>query len=215
MYNEGSKFSQSLEVEQPLRVPVRLWAEELEREAEEQIKNLARTPGVVHIAVMPDAHHGKGSTVGTVIATEKIVFPAAVGVDIGCGMAAVPTDLRAEDIDADDLRQLRNSIERGVPTAMNTRREPHAIAEAWAEQNTEAAKATTNGELKRKHLLALGTLGGGNHFIEVCLDTTGKVWIMLHSGSRNLGKELAEKHIEKAQAIAEQYYIPLLHRDLA
>lgn len=194
------------------RVPIKLWApiHEVESAALDQLTNIANLPFVFkHVAAMPDVHLGKGATVGSVVATEKAVCPAAVGVDIGCGMAAVRTSLTSASFGDGDLAKLRHSIERGVPVGFNSHGEATKGAMAWA--------ATVNApeRLSGKNICQLGTLGGGNHFIEICLDTEDRVWIMLHSGSRNLGKTLAEGHIKSAKRLMDLYRIKLEDPDLA
>jgi tRNA-splicing ligase RtcB len=191
-------------------VPIRIWAPlaEVDSQVIAQLKNVASLPWVVHhVAVMPDVHAGRGATVGSVIAMRGAVAPAAVGVDIGCGMAAVETTLKAKDL-PDDLRRLRVAIESAVPVGKDWHDEP-----AWeaAPDDLRAAgkslmerypglSGRTHG-LGRRVACQIGTLGGGNHFIEVCLDTTGTVWLMLHSGSRGVGAALAEHHIEIARRL--------------
>jgi len=157
---------------------------------------------------MPDVHLGKGATVGSVIATHKAVVPAAVGVDIGCGMAAVKTNLTSHDFVDGALASLRRSIERGIPVGFNAHREPTEGALEWASR-------TRGGHLSPKNLCQLGTLGGGNHFIEVCVDTEDAVWIMLHSGSRNLGNTLAQGHIKNARKLMKAMDIQLDDMDLS
>jgi tRNA-splicing ligase RtcB (3'-phosphate/5'-hydroxy nucleic acid ligase) len=199
------------------RVPIRLWApaHEVESEALRQLKAVASLPWVAHhVAVMPDVHVGKGATVGSVIALRGAVAPAAVGVDIGCGMAAVETSLRAQDL-PDDLKELRLAIEDAIPVG----RESHASA-AWEVASPElaargAALMGRFAELEPKvqsfagrASVQLGTLGGGNHFIEVCLDTDDAVWLMLHSGSRYIGAALAERHMERARKLFHNQSLP-------
>jgi RNA-splicing ligase RtcB len=166
---------------------------ELDSQVAAQLKRVASLAWVVHhVAVMPDVHAGRGATVGSVIAMRAAVAPGAVGVDIGCGMTAVQTTLAANDL-PDDLRRLRTAIEKVVPVGQRWHDEP-----AW-ESATDALRAAGEtlmdgyrGLSGRSHSLGrrvacqLGTLGGGNHFIEVCLDTAGSVWLMLHSGSRGV-----------------------------
>jgi tRNA-splicing ligase RtcB len=197
-------------------VPIRLWANphEVETAAMRQLKAVASLPWVAHhVAVMPDVHVGKGATVGTVVAMRGAVCPAAVGVDIGCGMAAVKTSLRASLL-PDNLKELRLAIEGTIP--VGRRQYPRPVWADEASLRTPIAAlldALTHlgpqvQRLAGRSSAQLGTLGGGNHFIEVCLDTEGAVWLMLHSGSRFIGAELAEHHM----TVAGQ----LLHnRDLA
>lgn len=192
------------------KYPIKIWASELEPEAEQQIKNLASLPFIhSHIAVMADAHAGKGSTVGTVIATKGAIIPAAVGVDIGCGMCAVKLPFKV-DLFQDNLSALRSSIERSIPVGFNQNKE---ISERVGKVLSKMAPLE-NYSLE-KAALQLGTLGGGNHFIEICADEENNAWLMLHSGSRNIGKTLAEKHIDKAKGLMKQYFISLPDSDLA
>jgi tRNA-splicing ligase RtcB (3'-phosphate/5'-hydroxy nucleic acid ligase) len=195
-------------------VDIRLWTrpEEVEEQAMRQLRNISALPWAFkHIAVMPDVHYGKGATVGSVIAMRDAVSPAAVGVDIGCGMAAIRTSLRANDL-PDDLGRLRSDIEKAVPVGFGMHRESAFDARDAADWDTfwhgfndlaEGAQA----EIKRA-LHQMGTLGGGNHFIEVCLDTTGQVWVMLHSGSRGVGNVLAQHHISVAKGLAHNAELP-------
>jgi tRNA-splicing ligase RtcB len=204
------------------RVPIRVWAppHEIESDAIRQLKAVASLPWVAHhVAVMPDVHVGKGATVGSVIALRGAVAPAAVGVDIGCGMAAVRTNLSAEDL-PDDLRRLRLAIEAVVPVG-----QAFHDAAAWSEASSGLAERGARLMARFQELDAgvqrlaarvsrqVGSLGGGNHFIEVCLDTEGSVWLMLHSGSRHIGAALAEIHMTRARKLFEHQALP--DRDLA
>lgn len=197
--------------------PVKIWASDLEPEAEQQVRNLASLPFIFsHVAVMPDAHAGRGSTVGTVIATKGAIIPAAVGVDIGCGMCALKLPFKAELLI--DLPKLRHSIERAVPTGTHANKiiTPTAAASFASLGNTSGtAQEKMRDGVMQKAISSIGSLGGGNHFIEVCTDTSGDVWIMLHSGSRNIGKCLAEIHINKAKDLMKEYFISLPDPDLA
>jgi tRNA-splicing ligase RtcB (3'-phosphate/5'-hydroxy nucleic acid ligase) len=196
------------------RADILAWTDpaEIEGVALEQLKNISSLPWVFHhVAAMPDVHFGKGATVGSVIAMKGAVSPAAVGVDIGCGVGAVRTSLRANDLP--DLRQWRNALERAIPVGFNEHRDPIERPQDkafWDEFHhlTPAVK-----DLLHKARKQLGTLGGGNHFIELCLDTEDRVWMMLHSGSRNIGKSLAEIHIQRARKLAHNQDLP--DRDLA
>ena len=193
------------------RSPVKLWTplHEVESQALEQLRNIANLPFVFkHVAAMPDVHLGKGATVGSVIAMKAAVVPAAVGVDIGCGMAAVKTNLTSHDFGDGALTKLRRSIERSVPVGFNSHKAPTEGAMAWAAAHRGAG-------LSEKNVCQLGTLGGGNHFIEICLDGNDAVWIMLHSGSRNLGNSLAEVHIRNAKKLMKAMDIHLDDPDLA
>ncbi|MGE0784677.1 MAG: RtcB family protein [Sandaracinaceae bacterium] len=196
-------------------VPIQLWAplEEVESEALTQLKNVAALPWVFkHVAAMPDVHYGKGATVGSVIAMKDAVAPAAVGVDIGCGMAAVKTSLTASDL-PDSLALLRHRVEKAIPVGFNSHDRVVKHAEKlrlWKSFNDLTSKVHDKLANARKQM---GTLGGGNHFIELCVDTTQRVWLMLHSGSRNIGKTLAEIHMGRAAKLAHNATIP--DRDLA
>ncbi len=191
-------------------VDVRLWtrANEVEPVALEQLRHIAALPWVFHhVAAMPDVHYGKGATVGSVIAMKGAVAPAAVGVDIGCGMGAVETNLRAADL-PDSLRKVRLDIEAAVPVGFAGHNEPLDFAparELWEEYTGLTPEV---GKLFGKARSQLGSLGGGNHFFELCLGGDDRVWIMLHSGSRNIGKELAEIHIARARKLAHNRDLP-------
>ena len=197
------------------KVDVWLWTDPagVESVALDQLRNIARLPWVFHhVAAMPDVHFGKGATVGSVIAMKGALAPAAVGVDIGCGVGAVRTSLRASDL-PDSLRALRNDLEATIPVGFSQhdepldRREDKPLFEEFS-QLTPAVK-----DLLGKARRQLGTLGGGNHFIELCLDGEDRVWMMLHSGSRNIGKTLADVHIARAKKLAHNRDLP--DRDLA
>lgn len=196
-------------------VPVKIWAEEVESQALTQLKNIAALPFVFkHVAAMPDVHLGKGATVGSVVATKGAVCPAAVGVDIGCGVAAVQLkDLRVERLG--DLAKLRHSIERSVPVGHEGNRDIEAPVDRWEGWKDWQGLHSRCQGLRRRAAEQLGSLGGGNHFIEVCVDTQGLVWVMLHSGSRNIGKSLAEAHIETAKGLMRKLFVRLPDPDLA
>ena len=196
-------------------VPIHLWTkiEEVESQALDQLKNIAALPWAwKHVAVMPDVHFGKGATVGSVIAMKGAVAPAAVGVDIGCGMAAVQTNLTASDL-PDSLALLRHRVESAIPVGFNAHDQVCKYAEKlrlWKEFQDLTEKVH---DLLGKVRKQMGTLGGGNHFIELCLDTDQNVWLMLHSGSRNIGKTLAEIHIGRAKKLTHNASLP--DKDLA
>ncbi|AUX40268.1 hypothetical protein SOCE26_016680 [Sorangium cellulosum] len=196
-------------------VDIKMWTrpEEVEPVALEQLRNISALPWVFHhVAAMPDVHFGKGATVGSVIAMRGAVSPAAVGVDIGCGMGALRTNLTASDL-PDDLKRIRSDIERAIPVGFASHDAPpkrFVDLPLWEEFKSLTPKVQG---LFTKARCQLGTLGGGNHFIELCLDTEGRVWLMLHSGSRNIGKELAEIHIATAKKLAHNRDLP--DRDLA
>ncbi|MCZ8077286.1 MAG: RtcB family protein [Paucibacter sp.] len=211
----------------PGGVPLKMWTRgvPIEPEAKRQLTNAARLPIVFkHIAAMPDVHFGIGATVGSVIPTIKAIIPAAVGVDIGCGMMACKTTLRAEDL-PDNLAPLRAAIERAVPhgRAPGNRdpgawqKPPGSVDTAWAQLEPEfkgICRSYPKLE-KTNHHKHLGTLGGGNHFIEVCLDEVGAVWFMLHSGSRGVGNAIGTMFIELAKKDAMRHQANLPDRDLA
>jgi tRNA-splicing ligase RtcB len=208
-------------------VPLKLWTRgvPVEDAARRQLENAARLPVVFkHIAAMPDVHFGIGATVGSVIPTVKAVIPAAVGVDIGCGMMACKTTLTAQDL-PDNLGPLRSAIERAVPhgRAPGSRdpgawqKPPGAVNTAWAQLEPGfTALCRDHPKLeKTNHIQHLGTLGSGNHFIEVCLDEAGAVWFMLHSGSRGVGNAIGTLFIELAKQDAMRHQVNLPDRDLA
>ncbi len=211
------------------RWPVKAWVEgvPLENEARLQLLNAASLPFIHRwIAAMPDVHFGKGATVGSVIPTVAAIIPAAVGVDIGCGMMAVQTSLTADDLPG-NLTALRSAIEAAVPHG-RTRggrsgdagawsRIPGSVAAAWKPLETRLERIFQKHPRLRKsnHVVHLGTLGGGNHFIEVCLDEASRVWVMLHSGSRGIGNRIGTTFIELARREMEVQGIGLPDRDLA
>jgi len=190
--------------------PIKGWVRgvPLEAQAHAQLRNIAALPFVgPWVAVMPDVHLGKGATVGSVVPTRGAIIPAAVGVDIGCGMAAVRTTLTASDL-PDDLAQLRNSIERAVPVGNGPGGEHSRQRPASVDTKLEQSGLVPRlDQLRNAHPglrvdkvdRQLGTLGGGNHFIEVCLDEEDRVWVMLHSGSRGTGNLIGTYFIEKAR----------------
>ncbi|WP_309049969.1 RtcB family protein [Streptomyces sp.] len=204
------------------KVPIRMWADPatVEGGALQQLQNVATLPWVRGLAVMPDVHYGKGATVGSVIAMKDAVCPAAVGVDIGCGMSAVKTSLTANDLPG-DLSRLRSRIEHAIPVGRGMHREevdPKRLygfpVAGWEDFWSRFDGVADAVKFRRERAaLQMGTLGSGNHFAEVCLDTDGAVWLMLHSGSRNIGKELAEHHIGVAQKLPHNQGI--VDRDLA
>ncbi|WP_117209825.1 RtcB family protein [Allorhizocola rhizosphaerae] len=197
--------------------PLRLWADPstVEERALQQLRNVADLPWVHAVAVMPDVHTGIGATVGSVVAMHGAVSPAAVGVDIGCGMTAQLTSLRAEDL-PDDLSRLRSAIEKAIPVGFGMHK--HSVdvdhlktgLRGWHRFWSDFDDLAAPHVLRRKGraMQQLGTLGGGNHFIEVCLDTQGRVWLMLHSGSRGVGNELAQFHIERAKELPHNADLP-------
>lgn len=189
--------------------------EAIEPQAKAQLENISEMPFVFHhVAVMPDCHLGKGATVGSVIATNGAVIPAAVGVDVGCGMVAVRTKFFARDL-PDNLDRLRQGIERRIPlgAGAGNRKLTETAAERISELNAVATQDYDKVDKNWRN--ALGTLGSGNHFIEVCLDENDQVWVVLHSGSRGIGNRLATKHIKVAQRLMDEGAIVLKDRDLA
>ncbi|MFD5900812.1 RtcB family protein [Streptomyces microflavus] len=204
------------------KVPIRMWTDpaSVEDVAMQQLRNVSTLPWIKGLAVMPDVHFGKGATVGSVIAMQGAVCPAAVGVDIGCGMSAVRTSLTANDLPG-DLSRLRSKIEQAIPVGRGMHDgavDPGKLHgfptsgwdDFWGRFDGIAEAVKFRQERAAKQM---GTLGSGNHFIEFCLDETGSVWLMLHSGSRNIGKELADFHIGQAQKLPHNQ--GLIDRDLA
>ncbi|WP_406148065.1 RtcB family protein [Streptomyces sp. NBC_01012] len=204
------------------QVPIRMWADpaSVEDGAMQQLRNVSTLPWIKGLAVMPDVHYGKGATVGSVIAMHGAVCPAAVGVDIGCGMSAVKTSLTANDLPG-DLSRLRSRIEQAIPVGRGMHTDTvdpgrlHGFPTAgwddfWSRFDGIAEAVKFRQERATKQM---GTLGSGNHHVEVSLDSRGAVWLTLHSGSRNIGKELAEYHIGVAQKLAHNQ--GLVDRDLA
>ena len=189
----------------------------IEPEAQQQILNTAKMPFVFrHVAVMPDCHYGKGATVGTVLATQGAIIPAAVGVDIGCGMIAVRTPLKRTDIP--DAARIRRGIESQIP--MSAGRNNPVVTRTAAEriQTLETLAKTTKAtpdQYDKRWRLALGTLGGGNHFIELAEDGDGIVWLTLHSGSRGVGNRIGTHYIRVAQELCKKMRVELPDRDLA
>lgn len=207
------------------KAPTLMWAHprDIEPQALDQLRNISALPWVHGVRVMPDVHLGKGATVGSVIAMPDAVSPSAVGVDIGCGMESVKTDLTAADLPA-DLRSLRSRIEAAVPVGFHSHEDPVDVAryrgarvssgtgwsQFWARfADLHPGVQDRYGRARKQ----IGSLGSGNHFIELCLDQDDAVWILLHSGSRNIGKELAERHTAIARALPHNQDLP--DRDLA
>ena len=177
-------------------------------EEENMLRNVSRLPCLYkHVALMPDAHLGKGSMVGSVIATKNAVIPATVGVDIGCGMMAVKTPFKSGILDR-KMAEFRHEIERAIPVGFNAYKESVDESSNWSAWAIFSDLHDKVQDRKSKAMKQLGTLGGGNHFIEVCLDTEDNVWLMLHSGSRNIGKELAERHIATAKSLHKLNELP-------
>lgn len=195
------------------------WASILEPNTQEQAERASTMPFIFpHLALMPDAHLGKGATVGSVIPTLGAIIPAAVGVDIGCGMIAIRTQFTADQLPA-DRKPLREAIERVVPLSAgkynNAVTRQHTVRRIDELELTATAAGFDPAQYVGNWRLQLGTLGSGNHFIEVSLDEDDRVWLFLHSGSRGVGNKIAVHHIQVAQKLAERYWIQLPDPDLA
>lgn len=206
-----------------LRVPVKIWADDANAQTRQQLARIAALPFVhQHVAAMPDMHLGKGATIGSVIATDGAIIPAAVGVDIGCGMVATRLSLTAEDLNERSLRKVFDQITRDVPVGFAQHADDRVLADAVRpfQNGLDAIVQRHPQVMKRmgrrsRWTHQMGTLGGGNHFIEVCLDEMNRVWVMLHSGSRGVGNALAGHFIALAKRDMERHSIRLPDRDLA
>lgn len=195
------------------------WASILEENTRQQAEQTATMPFIFpHLALMPDAHLGRGATVGSVIPTLGAIIPAAVGVDIGCGMIAVRTQHTATDLPADRV-ELREQIERSIPVSaggVNSK-----ISREYTERRIEELEELADKQgfnpntYHSRWKLQLGTLGSGNHFIEVSLDEQDRVWLFLHSGSRGVGNKIAQHHMKVAQKLCRKWWISLPDKDLA
>jgi len=204
-------------------VPVKVYTDDLEHAAYEQLINMAKMPFIhSHIAAMPDVHCGIGATVGSVIPTKGAIIPAAVGVDIGCGMNAIRLSLKAEQL-PDNLRGLRSAIEREVPVGFamhkydavpdsTIRSLSNGLSNIWEKHPKLKSKQK---KPYQTWIRQLATLGGGNHFIEICLDENHDVWVMLHSGSRGVGNAIGRYFIELARRDMDKIQMNLPDRDLA
>lgn len=205
------------------KVPVKIYTDDIEHQAYQQLLNISQLPFIhSHVAAMPDVHFGKGATVGSVIPCKGAIIPAAVGVDIGCGMNALRLSIKAKDL-PDNLRAVRSAIEEAIPVGFDRHKTDKARA------STVRALSVGIDEVLNKHpkilkmmkkpyqtwVRQLGTLGGGNHFIELCLDENDDVWIMLHSGSRGIGNMIGQYFIRMAQKDMERHIHNLPHKDLA
>jgi tRNA-splicing ligase RtcB len=193
------------------------WASILEENTLAQAVTASEMPFIYpHLALMPDAHLGKGATVGSVIPTLGAIIPAAVGVDIGCGMIAVKTQFKTADLKGKTLSALRHSIERSIPlSAGNANRRLTETAKVRVAELESVAPRNYDNITKGDWRLQLGSLGSGNHFIEVSLDEQDNVWLFLHSGSRGIGNQLATRHIREAQQYTAKNHITVPDRDLA
>jgi len=205
------------------RVPVKVYTDELEAGARQQLVNVSRLPIVYHhVAAMPDVHAGIGATVGSVIATDRAIVPAAVGVDIGCGMIASRTSLTAAALDEKVLKRVFDQISRDVPVGHDQHKEGRELTAAARPLERELRRILERHPAleqryprTRNWVRQMGTLGGGNHFIEVCLDEAQQLWVMLHSGSRGIGNAIGTYFIELARRDLEREQVQLPDRDLA
>jgi len=205
------------------KVPVKIYTDDVEHEAYQQLLNISQLPIIhSHIAAMPDVHFGKGATVGSVIPSKGAIIPAAVGVDIGCGMNALRLSIKAHEL-PDNMRRIRSAIEAAIPVGFDMHKTDKARA------STVRALSVGMDKFLIKHpkilrmqkkpyqtwVRQLGTLGGGNHFIELCIDENDDVWIMLHSGSRGIGNVIGQYFINLAQKDMQRHLHNLPHKDLA
>jgi tRNA-splicing ligase RtcB len=192
------------------KVPIKLWLDDIEDGAMEQAKNLSNLPFVFkHIAVMPDSHKGYGMPIGGVIATENVVIPNAVGVDIGCGMCAVKTPWTTDDISIDVIKKIMGEIRKQIPVGFGHHKaeQDQDLMPQLYNVMPESYKGRAIAiEEYRNALTQLGTLGGGNHFIEIQKDANGSIWIMIHSGSRNIGLKVAKYYNDVAISLNEQWH---------
>lgn len=211
------------------RRPIKAWTRgvPVEPDAIEQVRNITALPFIhKHVALMPDVHVGRGSTIGSVIPTKNAIIPAAVGVDIGCGMIAIRTDLTSKDL-PENLAAVRSDIERAVPhgfMSVEGRSKkgaftvlPNSNGNRWKQLSKEYDQIVEKHPLirhKQPHL-QMCSLGGGNHFIEICLDTEDRIWVMLHSGSRGVGNKIGMYFTDLAKKDMEIHHINLLDKDLS
>lgn len=205
------------------KVPVKIWTDDIDFSSIEQLSNMAELPIIhSHVAAMPDVHVGRGATVGCVIPTKSAIIPAAVGVDIGCGMNAVRLSIKAEQL-PDNLKPVRLAIEKAIPVGFNMHKNDVArnstILALQDGLSDIVGKHPAISKMQKKSyqtwIRQLGTLGGGNHFIELCLDENQDVWIMLHSGSRGVGNAIGRYFINLAKRDMQNHMQNLPHRDLA
>jgi tRNA-splicing ligase RtcB len=202
-------------VTRPGRVPIKSWAGALDPRTLEQATNVSNLPFAIdHVALMPDGHAGYGMPIGGVLFADKAVVPYAIGVDIGCGVALVETDLTVESMSADELDRVLTFIDKGVPTGFQTLDSPVERADAEALMGVAVPESVKDVWFE-KALWQLGTLGGGNHFLEIQRDEAGTVYVMLHSGSRNLGKTICDEYHKRALAQNKAWHVPLPHDELA
>ena len=205
------------------RLPVKIWTDEVEPHARQQLVNLSTLPFIYrHVAAMPDVHSGIGATIGSVIATQNAIIPAAVGVDIGCGMIACRLSLEANDLSEVLLKKVYDQINRDVPVGREQHKEDRALTDYALPFGTQLQRMTDKHPKLLKSfgkssdwVRQMGSLGGGNHFIELCLDESNRIWVMLHSGSRGIGNAIGSYFIELARKDMERWMINLPDRDLA
>jgi tRNA-splicing ligase RtcB len=204
-------------------VPVQIWTDDIDERSKEQLMNIASLPFIHHhVAAMPDVHLGIGATIGSVIATRKAIIPAAVGVDIGCGMVAARLSITENEIDENALKKIFEQISRDIPVGRAQHPDDRILVDAAKPFESGLLKMTDKhpqllksfGKFS-KWVNQMGTLGGGNHFIEICLDESGQVWVMLHSGSRGIGNGIADYFIKLARKEMERWMIQLPDKDLA
>lgn len=215
------------------KAPVKVWTTEIESSAEVQLRQMAQLPFIhKHIAVMPDVHWGMGSTVGSVIPTRHAIVPASVGVDLGCGMMAYRLNITAADL-PEELATLRSLIEKSIPHGRTNNGRPgdrgawgnvpSLVSNQWGmllgneriQRTMERHPKLMAANTLNSGMSQLGTLGTGNHFVEVCLDKEDFVWIMLHSGSRGIGNRIGSYFIERAKELCARWHVVLPHDDLA
>jgi len=183
------------------RIPVKMWLNDLEESALKQAENLANLPfSFKHVALMPDAHFGYGMPIGGVLATKGVVIPNAVGVDIGCGMCAMKTNI--DDLDSDNLKKIMSGIRKRIPLGFSKHANPQS--ENYMQQLKKLPEVIERHYANALH--QLGTLGGGNHFIEIQYGSDGCIWVMIHSGSRNLGKQVADHYNKIAKHLNEKWH---------
>ena len=196
------------------KVPVKIWTDDIDYKSQEQLVNIATLPFIhKHVAAMPDVHLGKGATVGSVIATKNAIIPAAVGVDIGCGMNAVKLSIKGDQL-PDNLHDIRLAIEKAVPLGAGG---AHSVSRNLKLKGYEEIfdKIGFGPSEYKKAVTQVGSLGSGNHFIEICLDEEDYVWVMLHSGSRGIGNMIGTHYISLAKKEMESWMIHLPDSDLA
>lgn len=204
-------------VTKPGRVPIKSWAGELDPRTLEQATNVSNLPFAIdHVALMPDGHAGYGMPIGGVLFADKAVVPYAIGVDIGCGVALVETDLTVEDLPTAELDKVLASIDRGVPTGYHSLKTPVDREVALEAMGLDSVKPESVKDVWFDRALGqLGSLGGGNHFLELQRDEAGTVFVMLHSGSRNLGKTICDEYHKRALAQNKAWHADLPHDELA